>query len=438
MSVLNMNGRQQVNARQQTKEFADQARELRLERNQARERLATVRTQLAEGKASATDLAVAVNEVERIDGQLADIESAQRELVSGLADGISGAGMGRETLYDDPSVQRLIQHTVTSSAPVGNVVLGTAIEANEVIQRIRTGRWDNTLQATDSAAGVLDLGDDAARLGPWHGIVPQTRRRLRILDLIPTLPFPGVGNRFDYTREEGTFDPAEDLSTGPYEVAELSAKPPAAITLVDDEVKAATIAAWFKTPRQQIADIPTLQGVLQGRLFYMVMRRLENQIVGGDGTGENLTGILHTSGVGDIAYASGVPLTDLILDGSTAVELLESEPNAVVVNPSDKATALKALASTSGVRLDSGGAFATPATDIWGLPMISSTAIAAGTALVADFTQTTIFVREGVVLRISDSDQDDFVKNRLTLLGEMRAGLAIWNSGAFALVNLAS
>ena len=72
-----------------------------------------------------------------------------------------------------------------------------------------------------------------------------------------------------------------------------------------------------------------------------------------------------------------------------------------------------------------------------GLPLITSRVVPLGQAIVGDWTNgATLFVREAVNVRISDADQDDFVKNRLTMLGEMRAGLAIWQPTAFAVVHL--
>jgi HK97 family phage major capsid protein len=61
----------------------------------------------------------------------------------------------------------------------------------------------------------------------------------------------------------------------------------------------------------------------------------------------------------------------------------------------------------------------------------------AGQALVGDFANgATLFVREAVNVRTSDADQDDFVRNRLTMLGEGRFGLAVWQPAAFTLVHL--
>lgn len=64
--------------------------------------------------------------------------------------------------------------------------------------------------------------------------------------------------------------------------------------------------------------------------------------------------------------------------------------------------------------------------------MVKSKAVPVG-----DWTQgATLFVREATNLRISDSDQDDFTKNRVTLLAEGRFAVAICQPGAFATVHL--
>jgi hypothetical protein len=47
-------------------------------------------------------------------------------------------------------------------------------------------------------------------------------------------------------------------------------------------------------------------------------------------------------------------------------------------------------------------------------------------------------VREAVQVIASDSDQDDFTRNRVTLLGEGRFAVAIWQPSAFAVVHVAA
>jgi HK97 family phage major capsid protein len=72
------------------------------------------------------------------------------------------------------------------------------------------------------------------------------------------------------------------------------------------------------------------------------------------------------------------------------------------------------------------------------VPVIQSSIVDQTKAIVADWGRaTTVYVREGLNLRTSDSDQDDFINNRVTLLAETRMGLAVWQPAAICEVNLA-
>jgi HK97 family phage major capsid protein len=329
-------------------------------------------------------------------------------------------------LSDSTTIGQLEQ-LAHSSLPIGSVNLGMGMAAEELVQRIESGNWGAPLKM--AAAGDVTIGDGSspARRGAYGGMVRQLRRPLRLLDLIPSAP--GDGSGFDYTQETGSFDTA-------VETVEGAVKPAGEITFTDAEVRFRTIPHWVKIPRQQLADVPGLQTVIENRLIYGVLRRVENQIVSGDGTGENLRGILSTTGIASVAFDADVPLGELPLSGIVDVLMADAEPNGVVLNPTDWATMVTAKAEGSGEYVGN-GPFGTGARTLWDLPSIPSKAIAAGTALVGDWSQCTLFVREGANVRASDSDQDDFVRNRVTLLGEGRFGLAVWQPAAFAEVALA-
>jgi HK97 family phage major capsid protein len=166
------------------------------------------------------------------------------------------------------------------------------------------------------------------------------------------------GNSFYYATEGGSLDRAAETLEG-------AVKPAGDLQLGEAQAIAQTIPAWMKLRRQQLADVPGLGVMVQQRLTYMVLRRLENQIVGGDGTGTNLTGILHTTGIASVAFAAGTALSDLALAGITAVLQSEAEPDAVVVNPADRDAMLAAKATGGGERLDSAGAFSMMPDTIW-------------------------------------------------------------------------
>ena len=147
--------------------------------------------------------------------------------------------------------------------------------------------------------------------------------------------------------------------------------------------------------------------------------------------------MLATTGIGSIAYDATKTASDLILEGLTAVRLANAEPDAILLNPTTYAGMLAQKASGSGERLDSSGAFDSPADSVWGVPVIQSAVIGTNQAICADWGRaTTVYVREGLNLRTSDADQDDFVRNQVTLLAESRIGLATWQPSAVCEVAL--
>jgi len=408
---------------------------------QARERHQRVRGELAELRQRRGELqsalraardhgdqnAVAIAELkcDEIASQIEMTSELEMTLLRQMS-GVSSYG-GIETFLDNPAAIAQLEQLAHSQMPIGSITLGPAIGRDQLLAMIQSGQWRSGPRADN---GSIDV-PDAARRGAFQGVRPQPRPRLRILDLIGTAPMDG--RSFEYVQELGPDDTAR-------EVAEDAIKPEAQVQLEDAEATAETIAHWLKLPRAALADAAGLDQILRVRLTYGVMRRLEDQIVGGDGTGENLQGILASTGVGEIQFDAAEALTDLALDGIVATLLSDAEPDAVVVNPLDWAAMLKARTDGgTGQRLDSDGAFATPPDRLWGLPAIPSKAIPEGQALVGDYASgCTLFVREGVNVRVSDSDQDDFVRNRVTMLGEGRFALAIWQPSAFTVVKLAA
>jgi HK97 family phage major capsid protein len=301
--------------------------------------------------------------------------------------------------------------------------------------------------ATDAADSSHPYGFDSRRplrlRGDWpamgaevtrdRGVMPELRRRLRLLDLIPSLPLD-AGNSFEYTVETGGASGIDAAA----ETAEGAIKPSTSVDFPDAEAQVKTIAVWTKVRRQQLADVPTLDGLIRNRLTHMVLRRLEHQILSGNGSGENLTGLYDAaSGLGSVTFDAGELDADQALEGIVDVLLAEGEPNGVAIHPRNWANLRKAKADTGDGHYYSGGPFSPTNDTLWDVPAIRANGAIVDRPLVGDFDiGATVFVREGVNIRVSDSDQDDFLRNRVTVLAEGRFALAIWVPGAFSIVEL--
>lgn len=261
-----------------------------------------------------------------------------------------------------------------------------------------------------------------------RGIQPTSLRPMRLLDLFPSGTTDS--NSIEYVQVSaipGTAAP----------VAEGAVKPEEGLTLVDATAPVRTIAGWIKVNRQAMADAAGLSTLINTLLPYDVRRKIEAQILTGDGTGQNLTGILATSGVNNPAAVGGDNLADATLRGMTAVILSEAEPNFAAFHPVDWQTLLlmrEGTGATAGGYLY-GGPATMAAPTIWGLRITQSVALTQGKQLVGDSMGATVLFREGVNVKTSDSDQDDFVRNRVTVLAEARVAFPVWRPSAFAIID---
>jgi HK97 family phage major capsid protein len=384
------------------------------------------------------DAREAVRAVGEIDDQITDLQTAQVEILRMLGEdtgngnksssngrddepgGRSADGWESQSLFTE-EVKAQLSQVSGSKSRFGAIQLGTVISRDRL-----------AADPTDPVTGTPWM-----RRGTYAGVVPQIYRPLRVLDLIPIGTTDG--NLVPYTQESG------DLDTGAQETAEGDVKPEGDVTFTDAQALVQTIASWQKIQKQALADYAAIQSMIDFRLRYTVMRRLERQILSGDGTGTNLTGILNTSGIGSVDPDSGLPVSELVLTAITNIYIVGAEANGIVMYPSDWQTALtqKAQLSPGPPPVGSGdyvggGPFMNNPLVMWGVPVLPSPAIPSGKALVGDFAiGAQLLIREGVNVVLSDSDQDDFIRNRVTMLGEMRAALPVWRPLAFQSVDLA-
>jgi HK97 family phage major capsid protein len=260
-----------------------------------------------------------------------------------------------------------------------------------------------------------------------RGLITPLFRPFRFLDLVPS----GTTDSqvINYVRLVGVPGHAEI-------VEELEIKPEAGIAFADASAPVRTIAVWMKISRIALDDIPLLGTLINQLLPRDVRGALEHQMLAGDGSGNNLTGIFETDGVQEIAAEGGDTVADAVLRGLTMVTLTEQTANFVLLNPIAWQNLALSKASGSGTYMfDISAAMGgLPTPTLWGLRVVQDTAIDDEQALVGDTAACMLLFREGVVVRTSDSDQDDFIHNRVTVLCEARAAFVVWRPTAFCVV----
>jgi len=244
-------------------------------------------------------------------------------------------------------------------------------------------------------------------------------RALRLIDLLPH------GTTTDSAVvyvQDTTTSVAGDTAT---EVAEGSAKPETTETFVRVTDTVATIATWMNITRQAAQDHAQLTSYLQQRMMYRVRRRFDNQIVNGNGSGANLTGLLSRSGILTYAPGSAEARVVSVRKAVTLIEGYDLEPDTVVLNPADLEKFDLWTASGSGEFMAERQTYSRINT-AWGLTPVVSNAIASGTALVLDRTSAMIWDRQQPEMYLTDSHASNFTSNILTMLVELRAALSLF------------
>lgn len=125
----------------------------------------------------------------------------QLELV--LLSQISGlhSSFGTQSVFDNPETVATLERLGDSSMPIGRMDLGPLCSVDEYVGTIESGSWGQPRMAANNTNPSIP---DTARQTLYYGVIPQPRRRLRLMDLIPTSPMDG--RSFDFTREGGTWD----------------------------------------------------------------------------------------------------------------------------------------------------------------------------------------------------------------------------------------
>lgn len=210
------------------------------------------------------------------------------------------------------------------------------------------------------------------------------------------------------------------------------------------------VTAFFKITDEMMQDVAQAESFLSNRLIAQVGREEEDESLNGGGY-PSLAGILGRTGK-QAAISAGTTgtlanpmlLAEAIHRQRTLIRTTAFvEPDAVVVNPLD--WEYLELAKDGNSQYFSGGPFSgsygnggySNVAALWGLKVVQSPRIAAGTCLVGGFQEGgQFFRRQGITVEMANQNEDDFVNNLITVRAESRSALAIYRPGAFGTVTI--
>jgi HK97 family phage major capsid protein len=208
-------------------------------------------------------------------------------------------------------------------------------------------------------------------------------------------------------------------------VSEGALKPQSDITYDRVSIPVRTIAHWIKASKQILADFKQLMTLIDGRMNFGLKLVEERQILYGDGTGDNLLGLIPQA----TAYSSAFhrptdTRIDVIRHAMLQVNLAFYPSTGIAMSPTDWHD-LELTKDSLGRYMIANPTQSTPGM-LWGLPVAQAYSMAPGEFLVGALKLAcTLFDREEAQLLVSNEDQDNFVRNLVTVLEEERIALAV-------------
>jgi len=253
--------------------------------------------------------------------------------------------------------------------------------------------------------------------------IPQPR--LSLLDMLPVVPVTSA--TYEFVRLDGYINGAA------YQKQEGDEKAEGSMPTKMERAEIATIATWIPASLQVLQDNEQLQGQIDTLMSVGVRQKLEAELINGEGGPGEILGFKKQATAAGITTGKpadriGSALTDLKADGWN--------PNVIVMNPRD----WFAIESERAEGGDGQYVIGTPRDpappSLWGTPVVVTNGMPQGEALILDTTVAALLDRQEVTVEASRHDGDNFKRNLVTILAELRAGLAVFAPTATRLVTL--
>lgn len=269
-------------------------------------------------------------------------------------------------------------------------------------------------------------------------MIPLRQRQSRVRDLFPVATTDA--NLIDYYRVSGFTNnaapvPERTAADGSPGNVVFGLKPQSALAFTLAQAPVRTIAHLEVAHRNVLADEPQLQATINNELLYGLRLAEDAQIINGDGTGENLLGILLTPGIqsytqGQVPNA-GETKVDAMRRAATRVILAYYEATGFVIHPYDWEDVELQKDTTGQYVLVTNVAIGAEQR-VWRQPVVDTPAIPEGTFVTGAWgLGAQLYDREQANIRIAEQHADLFARNAVAILAEERLAFAVKRPESF-------
>ncbi len=236
-------------------------------------------------------------------------------------------------------------------------------------------------------------------------------------------------------------------SEGAIEVLEGGTKAEADISFAEASTPVENIAVTLQATNQLLEDVAFMRSWIEGRLRLFVGNREDLQLIEGDGTPPNLTGILIAAGTNAGSFGIAAHATDNTVGvdeiHAGIVSIREAFLDASTIGMAAATWAVFLTAKDGNSNYLLGGPGAEGPARIWGLPVIQNEkfpAYSAANEAIAIWSREAAMVtrRNQITLAVSDSHASTFSANVLTFRAEQRVAFPIFRPAGITVITTAA
>ena len=357
-------------------------------------------------------------------------ENAKGEMESSLKSEITNLTNEYNEKFEN-ATKRMDAIEVESKKTLSNV--STRTFKSEVFAAIKDGAIESFTQGNANAARFEIKAGDMTMANTFTGVVAgetviedfkfDPSRSVHIRTLLPIGSTDAQTIR--YPKESAYDDGAAATAQG-------SALGQSDFDVTATSVNVEKIGTFLRITEEMLNDTAGLSSYLSARIPSKVMGIEDTEIISGDGSSPNLSGLLtdgtaFTTSSGGLFYQSVESANefDVIVVALNQLALLNYQADTIIMNPTDfhKIVLLKSTANEylrnqiiQGLQ---------PA--INGVPITLNTAMPAGKFLVGNLAQSPqLWVRDGLSLEFARQDSDNFTKNFVTVRAQERVALTTY------------
>lgn len=248
------------------------------------------------------------------------------------------------------------------------------------------------------------------------GIIPGSFGPLTLRQVLRAIPV--TSNMVNSLREATWTNSAAEVSQG-------AAKNESDVTFEQYNVPITTVAHWIKISNQLLADAPAVVAYIETRLRDGLAQRIEAQLVNGNGTSPNLSGLTDSGN-----YTAYTPTSDdLLVDAINRIKYTMwaagNMPDTVIVNPADWGAMERTREGTGTGAYLYGMPGMNAGMNPFGLNIVVSNYLAAGKIIVGRMADSAVlYNRSGAVVEMGYVNAD-FTNNLITIRAEERLGLGV-------------